>query len=350
MIISSNNGPHRKEFDLLLKNTVSELNSLGKSSSKKIALLTGTKLEERVASVMQEFAVKTPFENTIECVGGQRFPDIVAKRFYGVEVKTSTQDHWKTTGNSVLESTRIKDVERIFMLFGKLADPIQFKCRAYEECLSEVVVTHSPRYLIDMDLPKGSTIFDKLKIPYDKLRREENPIRPIVDYYKSKLKEGEDVWWIDQGSSTSLTIKLWRNLTAAEKLEMMKQAMVLFPEIFGNSGSTKFNQFAVWLVKTKSIVNPNIRDAFTAGGTGHIKYKGKIYKEVPRILMNLTENLEDIHSILLNTPSIVLTKYWGHKTSEKTKVKDWLNLVSNYASEINTAKDIPIKQILNSAL
>jgi hypothetical protein len=37
--------------------------------------------------------------------------------------KTTTKNHWKTTGNSVLEGTRIDSVERIFMLFAKLASP-----------------------------------------------------------------------------------------------------------------------------------------------------------------------------------------------------------------------------------
>jgi len=112
----------------------------------------------------------------------------VAQNYYGIEVKTTTQNHWKTTGNSMLESTRVENVERIFMLFAKLASPIEFRCRPYEEVLSEVVVTHSPRYLIDMNLEKGKTIFDKIKMPYDTFRKQESPIRPIVDYYKSKLK------------------------------------------------------------------------------------------------------------------------------------------------------------------
>ena len=82
---------------------------------------------------MSELAVGTPFEDSIELIGGQKFPDIIAKKFYGIEVKTTTQNHWKTTGNSVLESTRVDNVERIFMLFAKLASPIEFRCRPYEE-------------------------------------------------------------------------------------------------------------------------------------------------------------------------------------------------------------------------
>ena len=159
---------------------------------------------------MTDLAVGTVFENSIELIGGQKFPDIVAKKYYGIELKTTTQNHWKTTGNSVLESTRVDDVERIFMLFAKLASPIEFRCRPYEEVLSEVVVTHSPRYLIDINLEQGKTIFDKIKMPYDTLRKKESPIKPIVDYYKSKLKPGEELWWMDAENNSkpsSIVIK-----------------------------------------------------------------------------------------------------------------------------------------------
>ena len=215
MIVSVNSDPNRSEFDILLSSTIDELNVHAKKSSKKVATLLGRNLEPYVKDVMTDLAVGTVFENTIELIGGQKFPDIIAKKYYGIEVKTTTQNHWKTTGNSLLESTRVDNVERIFMLFAKLASPIEFRCRPYEEVLSEVVVTHSPRYLIDMNLEQGKTIFDKIKIPYDALRKNENPIRPIVDYYKSKLKPGEELWWMDAENNSkpsSIVIKIWNNI------------------------------------------------------------------------------------------------------------------------------------------
>src|SRR5690554_5148707 len=144
----------------------------------------GRNLEPYVRDVMTDLAVGTPFEDSIELIGGQKFPDIIAKKYYGVEIKTTTKNHWRTTGNSIMESTRIEDVERIYMLFGKLGAPIKFKSRIYQECLAEVVVTHSPRYLIDMNLEEGNTIFDKINTPYDILRRSESPAKPIINYYR----------------------------------------------------------------------------------------------------------------------------------------------------------------------
>ena len=222
MVVSTNPEPSSKEFNSLLASTINELNSHAKKSPKKIEQLRGNKLEPYVQGVMTDLAVGSSFENSIELIGGQKFPDIVAKRYYGIEVKTTTQNHWKTTGNSVLESTRVEDVERIFMLFGKLGEPIEFKSRPYEECLSEVVVTHSPRYLIDMNLGAGETIFDKIKMPYDTLRTRPNPIKPITDYYKSKLKPGQDLWWIDQENSkpSNLVINIWNNLNVSERQDV----------------------------------------------------------------------------------------------------------------------------------
>jgi hypothetical protein len=349
MIISANPEPNRKEFDFLLNSTIEELNSQAKKSAKTVSALTGNKLEPLVKDVMTDLAIGSPFENSIELIGGQKFPDIVAKKYYGVEVKTTTQNHWKTTGNSVLETTRVDDVERIFMLFAKLASPIEFRCRPYEECLSEVVVTHSPRYLIDMNLEKGKTIFDKIKTPYDTLRKNENPIKPIVAYYKSKLKPGEDLWWIDQENtkSSNLVIKVWNNLSITEKQELKNKAMVYFPELFSNS-SEKFGRFAIWLVTREAIVCPNIRDMFTAGGKGKIVIGKNVFSNVPRIFLHLFENFDSIIETLILTSPSELSDYWGFKTTEKRKVSDWIELVAENSKKISDAKHLNIREMLKT--
>ncbi len=351
MIISANSEPNRKEFDGLLNSTITELNSHAKKSAKAISILAGNKLEPYVRDVMTNLAIGTAFENSIELIGGQKFPDIVAKKYYGIEVKTTTQNHWKTTGNSVLESTRVEDVERIFMLFAKLASPIEFRCRPYEECLSEVVVTHSPRYLIDMNLEQGKTIFDKIKMPYDTLRKKENPIRPIVDYYKSKLKPGEDLWWMDTENSkaSNFVIKIWNNLSVKEKQELKNKAMVCFPELFSNSND-KFGRLAIWLVTREGVVCPNVRDLFTAGGKGEILIGKKIYKNIPRIFLNLFDNIDFVIETLVQTTSIELSEYWGIKISEKKKISDWIEIVSEHSKKIQDAKHLNVKQILTELM
>ncbi|MCA0383757.1 MAG: hypothetical protein LCH58_16470 [Bacteroidetes bacterium] len=348
MIVSTNPHPEKNEFDSLLGSTISELNAHAKNSSKKVSTLIGRNLEPYVKDLMTDLAKGTTFENSIELIGGQKFPDIVAKKYYGIEVKTTTQNHWKTTGNSVLESTRVDNVERIFMLFAKLASPVEFRCRPYEEVLSEVVVTHSPRYLIDMNLEKGNTIFDKIKMPYDTLRKKGNPIRPIVDYYKSKLRPGEELWWMDAENNSkpsNIVIRIWNNLSLKEKQELKNRAMTYFPELFGNSND-KFGRLAIWLVTREAVVCPNVRDLFTAGGKIDIIVGKKTYKKVPRIFLNLFDNVLSIVETIINTSAFELSDYWETKTTEKNKLYDWIDLVAKYSMKIQDANHLNIRQIL----
>src|SRR5690554_4673303 len=323
MVVSVNSEPHKNEFNTLLNSTIIELNSHAKKSPKKIEQLKGNKLEPYVGDVMTELAVGTAFENSIEVIGGQKFPDIIANKFYGIEVKTTTQNNWKTTGNSVLESTRVEDVERIFMLFGKLGKPIEFKCK---------------------------TIFDKINTPYDTLRQKQNPIKPITDYYKSKLKPGQDLWWIqDTEQASNLVINIWNNLNQKEKQEIKNRAMVYFPEVFSNQGD-KFARLAIWLVTKESVVCPNIRDLFTAGGKDDYLIKNKTYKNIPRIYIKLFENIDSVLELLINTSSIELTEYWNEKTSEKKKIMDWIELVSMNSKTVSGAKHLNLKQMLNELM
>lgn len=346
MVVSVNSEPHKSEFSALLNSTIIELNAQAKNTPKKIEQLRGDKLEPYLGNIMSELAVGTVFENSIEVIGGQKFPDVVAKKFYGIEVKTTTQNHWRTTGNSVLESTRVEDVERIFMLFGKLGKPIEFKCRPYEECLSEVVVTHSPRYLIDMNLEEGKTIFDKIQMPYDTLRQQKNPIKSITDYYKSKLKPGQDLWWIqDTEQASNLVINIWNNLSSNEKQEIKNRAMIYFPEVFSNRGD-KFSRLAIWMVTREAVVCPNIRDLFTAGGKDDYLIKNKTYKNIPRIFIKLFENINAVLEVLINSSSIELTEYWNKKTSENKKIRDWIELVSINSKSIQGARHLDIKAML----
>lgn len=338
----------KKAFALLLDATIAELNVRARQSAEAITLLAGKHIEPYIRDVLAEMALGTPFENSIQLIGGQRFPDIVVGGRYGVEVKTTTQNHWKTTGNSVLESTRVERLERIYMLFAKLADPVEFRCRPYEEVLSEVVVTHSPRYQIDMNLNKKETIFDKINLSYDALRKKENPIRPIIDYYKSQLKPGEDLWWIDQESNneaSNIIITIWSNLSQQRKQEIRNQAMVFFPELFGNSPE-KFSRLAIWLATRQAVVCPNVRDLFSAGGKGGITISGSVYADVPRIFITLAENIAGVTDTIARTPASELSEYWSSPTNELYKLNDWTRQVTRYAQKSVNTGHLDIEKLL----
>ena len=213
MIISENKKPSLDEFKSLMAKTDALLNIEAREREEYYKGRNGIQLEVDVYDALTRCAMHTPFEGTIQLVSGASFPDIVANHFYGVEVKSTNKNHWKSIGSSILESTRDKNVERIFLTFGKLGFPIAFMSRPYEECLSGISVTHYPRYQIDMELKPGETIFDKMGIPYDELRQLENPVAPVSKYYKNQLKKGESLWWAADENPNDIvvppTIRLW---------------------------------------------------------------------------------------------------------------------------------------------
>ena len=287
MIVSVNPKPTMAEFRDLMCRTDSLLNADALKRPKYYATRGGSPLEDDVKYALDECAKGTPFENTIEKISGQKFPDIVAAKFYGIEVKSTKSDHWTSTGSSILETTRLSDVERIYMTFGKLGGhPIEFLSRPYESCLYGIAVTHMPRYLIDMRLNDGETIFDKIGIPYDELRQMHNPIAPVAEYYRSKLKPGESLWWTGNSAdeSVSATIRLWRNVPLNDRRRYTIYACVNFPEVFGGN----YDRYALWLT-SQGIVDTHIRDQFSSGGQEPMKLSNGTWAKFPAVYRRIKE-------------------------------------------------------------
>lgn len=334
MIISNNRKPEIKDFSSLVAAANQYLNDDAKGREKYYLSRNAQKLEDDVAAALTNLASGTPFENTIQVVSGQRFPDIVAGKYYGVEVKSSKDELWTTLGGSVNESTRVEDVERIFLTFGKLVSPIEFRSRPYEECLSEVVVTHYPRYKINMNLGTGNTIFDKMNTTYDKLRNSANPVSSIVEYYKTQLKEGESLWWIDSSDSqdsvstaASMKVKLWRTLSQEEKHDFMISAFALFPDVLSDSNK-KYENFSLWLASRFGIVSTSLRDTFTAGGQEDIFTISGIFHKMPQAIYKLFINRGEIALRIMTVDEKTLKETWKVRNIAKDRIGQWIDIVS----------------------
>jgi hypothetical protein len=306
-------------------------------------------LEDDVKNILDKAAKNTKFEGTIEKISGQRFPDIVAGKFYGVEVKSSKDTKWTTLGGSITESTRIEDVERIFLIFGRLLCPIEFRSRPYEECLSDVVVTHYPRYKIDMNLDIGNTIFDRMKTSYDNLRLSDDPVGKIVDYYKSQLADGESLWWTGDTSadeknvSFPMKIRFWSTLSVKEKMELESTGLALFPDLLSNS-NTKYESFALWLATNHGVISTSLRDSFSAGGQGTIKTQSANFDKVPHVFVNISKNNATISQIILNTDKNVLCETWRVRKINGDRISQWIDC----ASKVCILQNHDARNILNA--
>ncbi len=336
MIFSDNRTPPLPEFQALMKKTDQLLNKEAVGRDTYYANRNGTDLEKDVFEAVSRAAYHTSFEGSIQLVSGAAFPDIIANNYYGIEVKSTNKNHWRTIGSSILESTRIQSVERIFLTFGKLGAPVEFISRPYEECLYGISVTHYPRYQIDMKLQPGDTIFDKMGVPYDTLRKMSNPVEQVSRYYKSQLKPGESLWWADTGSvedeSVPPTVKLWTSLSSDMKEALTAQGYALFPEVLQSGNPKKYNRYALWLVTKQGVVNTNIRDSFSAGGKVSIRTIDGIDVLMPAAFGKIHKYHGLIEDTLNDIDEAVLKEYWKTEKIDSDRLKQWCRMIAATAT------------------
>ena len=285
-------------FADFMQKTESVLNEKAQNDPKAFSKLSASELEQKSVDCMKDICSDYPFRaSEIHLVSGHSFPDIVSETYYGVEVKSTQSDHWRSTGSSIIETTRNKNVESIYMLFCKLGGNPEVRCRPYEDCLYDITVTHSPRYLIDMETKSDSTIFAKMKTTYDQLRQSPDSIAQVRKFYRDKAKaenKKEMPWWLEEIESTAtnqignsteignnMMIRHITSLTSDEKKKLIRQLYILFPN---NMIKSNFIDPAMWLVAYHKIVCHNMRDHMTAGGTAKYLNNSKLKKPLPAIV------------------------------------------------------------------
>lgn len=348
MIVSENNKSTTIRFKSLISRMDKLLNEEAIANEDYYTKRGGKLLEQDVFYAIKKCAKGTEFQDTIQLVSGTSFPDIIANNYFGIEVKSTEKNHWTTIGSSILESTRKQSIEKIYLTFGKLGKPVQFISRPYEECLSGIAVTHYPRYQIDMKLNYGETIFDKIGVTYDDLRLMDNPVVPVSKYYKSKLKQGESLWWTNDDIETAAppTVKLWTSLSHKSKEYFVIQGYALFPEILSNSNA-KYNRYALWLATQQGIVNTNIRDSYSAGGQVFITLNSGVTIKMPAAFGKIKKYRSSIIESIKTSEEDILRDYWNTKIIKSDRIKQWIHIASTaadstvgYALAYNVLTDI----------
>ena len=240
-----------------------------------------TDFEKFVFDASKMVIEKNDYECTIDYTeGGHSFPDLVFSfsngEKYGIEVKSSTNanspdNSWSILGNSILGSTRI-DVNDLYIMFIKVNKNGCFiKSARYEDSVSDVVVTHSPRYKLDLAQDPESSFFHKSGIKYNEIKSSSNPIGLVTEYFR---QQGLTAWWIAE--STPAAIKTWEEVELSERKNILSMSFILFPELIYSSGSKKYKRLAKWLVANYSIVDSSYAINFL---------------QAERLTLKLTENL-----------------------------------------------------------
>ncbi len=320
---------------------------------------SGTKMEAVALNALHEIAPQTPFRpEEIKLVSGAKFPDIQAEHYYGVEVKTTKSNTWKSVGGSIIESTRIEDVTTIYMLFAKLGgDFAEFRLKPYESCLDNISLTHQPRYLIDMELEekKCSNIFQKMEIDYNTFRvlDEDKKIQRVRQYFRSITKRGKEMaWWIgteESETSVPMTIRFLNNLSPEEKKQVMVRMFILFPELFGNLPQTKYKRASLWLCSRQSLICSNIRDFFTSGGKVKEIGTHRFDHAAPQILKRLYDNRDEVLALLSRPDKALaddISDLWTVECNPVYYKTCWFTMIQNILNKTPDMAGIKIEDLM----
>ncbi len=82
---------------------------------------------------------------------------------------------------------------------------------------------------------------------------------------------------------------------------------------------------SLWLYDSESVICPNVRDQFTAGGQGELRWNNKKYSKIPKIIIWLIKLLPQIKFELQRADDYLLKEYWDLDFSNK--YDKWIELV-----------------------
>ncbi|MBR0080287.1 MAG: hypothetical protein IJP69_07945 [Synergistaceae bacterium] len=185
-----------KEFEVILERCCEILTTLARSEGFK----SSKDFENRVREVLSKLTANDPSIKVDFNAHAQAFPDI-AMGEYGVEVKYTTADTWRSIANSVLETQRIEGVKYIYVIFGKMGGEPKVRWGEYENSVIHVRTSHVPRFEIEVAPEEERTresLFKVMGIRYDVFRKlDMSEKMKYIRAYAKKIHPNEQLWWID---------------------------------------------------------------------------------------------------------------------------------------------------------
>jgi hypothetical protein len=259
------------------------------------------------------------------------FPDIVLGEF-GVEVKFTTNNTWRSVANSVFETTRNKQVRYIYLLFGKMGGTPAVAWGKYDECVIHVRTSHVPRFEVEIN-PKRS-LFSIMNVSYDEfvnLSIEER-MTHIRKYARARLKEGERLWWLEDSDTPHtlpLQVRLYMSLPQDEKRRLRAEAALLCPQIVKSSRARgKYNDAVMYLLTYHGVLCPQARDLFSAGSVALRanaerggNYLERALKDIEQEMVLAAQRLEDK----------LFVEYWGKSIQVDRRIEEWLRMADGFA-------------------
>lgn len=288
----------------------------------------------------------------------QGFPDIVIGNV-GIEVKFTESDTWRCIANSVLETNKVQSVEHICVVYCKMGGIPEVKYDDWENAVMHVRTSHVPRF--ELEIGASRSLFSIMGISYDDFSALEMPEKMVYirKYARSRLKDGEHLWWLDDATDDSvkhtlpLNVRLYTNLDMDEKTRLRAEAVLLCPQILSSGRNRhKYDDLVMFMMTYHGVLCHQARDLFSAGSAAGVGGNGKI-KETKMddklvgkdfdgiyILRSLLLLEEDMLKAASYLDDRLFIEYWGEEIVEEidihdpiARIKYWLQEADRYARE-----------------
>ena len=317
----------KEEFEQHLDAIASKL----RTEARVRAFATSKQFEDRVRDVVSETIVDPSIAIDFE-PHPQAFPDIAVGEF-GIEVKFTTNDEWRSVANSVLETNRIESVKHVYIMFGKMGGVPDVRWGEYEKSVMHVRTSHVPRFEVQIGAPRS--LFELMGISYDDFRVLEmhDKMQYIREYARSRLKEGERLWWLEDAPGEehtfSIQARLFTELDDAEKVGLRAEAILLCPQIVKSGRAKhKYDDVALFMLTYHGVLCHQARDMFSAGSVGNPENddEGGLY--IARMLKLMEEELI---KAAMRMEMALFEEYWGTAVDPKDRIKEWLRRADQFA-------------------
>jgi len=329
----------RDQFEVVLDALVARLTVEVRADA---ALRTPTFFEARVRTALKELLCAqgvTPELNSRP----QVFPDIVYEQF-GIEVKFTDSDSWRSIANSVFEGTRDANVKFIYLLFGKVGGTPAVRWNRYEDCVMHVRTSHVPRFEVEIGAKKP--LFAKFGISYEEFRNLSIPekMAHIREYARGRLKPGDRLWWLEdkpesaQQHSLDLEVRLYMGLDQDQKRMLRAEAALLCPQVVKASrAKKKYDDAAMYLLTYRGVLCPQARDLFTAGS---VAMRADQTRGGHYMLRSLQDIEAEMRKAAAELEDALFVEYWGFSAPSNQRIKKWLELADGYATDWKPSREL----------
>ncbi len=318
------------EFESFLTTVCSKLEFESNSAIFTTSKAFEYRVREVVQNTLSDPAITVDFDPH-----PQAFPDIAVGAF-GIEVKFTTNDTWRSIANSVLERNRIDKVKKIYLIFGKMGgSKPEVKWADYEKSVIHVRTSHVPRFEVEIDSSRGASLFELLGLSYDEFRNLDihEKMVHIRAYARSRLKAGERLWWLEDSDgdahSLSMGVRLYSRLSTEEKTKLRAEAALLSPQIVKpGSARGKYDDAVLYIMTYHGVMCPQGRDLFSAGSVANPNNDddGGLYIERSLKLLE-----PDILLAANRLDDALFQEYWGEVPPKDKRISRWLIKADGYA-------------------